>query len=479
MTYGCHNVWQFYQSGRSRSRRLDTVGARPRFPAPGTCCISAGSCCHGPFRIASRIRRCSSAPAAPTRHTRAPPAVNVRVRYLPTGEPVTVDWKDPVRRDGVVVRSAHGVVKAVGTFVNRSTRRFAPPGSRAAVDDWVLVLDDTGTRTRRQRIARRPCPAADARVPSPPPARHDRSRAVVSSAAFVITRIAAANATAVELSAARPRGDAAAHARAGARSTDPVAVGIVARPASSDSTSAHSSYYNSPVAPIVGERARNTALLATMAFLVALALGIPPAFVTATRPGSLAARVIRATSLLLLSLPSFVSSLGSGLDRRANRMAAGRRTRLEHRRRDVRRAGARRGVAPAAPGSRARAAARRDVRAPAGAGARRRAGAAARCARRAPGDSRARTIVWRHAGRLAIKPVAGVGGLAFGALLSGSFAVEAVTAWPGLGRLTIDALRYRDLYLVAGCAAAGTLVLALGTADRRPRHRLERPACPR
>jgi peptide/nickel transport system permease protein len=40
--------------------------------------------------------------------------------------------------------------------------------------------------------------------------------------------------------------------------------------------------------------------------------------------------------------------------------------------------------------------------------------------------------------------------------------VEIITAWPGLGRLTYDALRGRDVYLVAGCAAAGALFLAIG-----------------
>jgi peptide/nickel transport system permease protein len=41
--------------------------------------------------------------------------------------------------------------------------------------------------------------------------------------------------------------------------------------------------------------------------------------------------------------------------------------------------------------------------------------------------------------------------------------VEVVTAWPGLGLLMYDGLRARDLYLVAGCAAAGAGSLALGT----------------
>ena len=50
-----------------------------------------------------------------------------------------------------------------------------------------------------------------------------------------------------------------------------------------------------------------------------------------------------------------------------------------------------------------------------------------------------------------------------GTLLSGSFAVETVTAWPGLGQLMLNALRARDVYLVAGCAAAGSVFLAVGT----------------
>jgi peptide/nickel transport system permease protein len=59
--------------------------------------------------------------------------------------------------------------------------------------------------------------------------------------------------------------------------------------------------------------------------------------------------------------------------------------------------------------------------------------------------------------------VLGLYGLMIGSLFSGSFAVEIVTAWPGLGRLMVEALRARDLYLVAGCGAAGALFLAIGT----------------
>ena len=47
-----------------------------------------------------------------------------------------------------------------------------------------------------------------------------------------------------------------------------------------------------------------------------------------------------------------------------------------------------------------------------------------------------------------------------GTLFSGSFAVEIVTSWPGLGELMRQALIARDTYLVAGCAAAGAACLA-------------------
>jgi peptide/nickel transport system permease protein len=71
-------------------------------------------------------------------------------------------------------------------------------------------------------------------------------------------------------------------------------------------------------------------------------------------------------------------------------------------------------------------------------------------------------VIWRHGFRLSLKPVLAVYGVIVGSVLSGSFAVEIVTSWPGLGALTYEAFVARDLYLVAGCAAAGSIFLALG-----------------
>ena len=76
---------------------------------------------------------------------------------------------------------------------------------------------------------------------------------------------------------------------------------------------------------------------------------------------------------------------------------------------------------------------------------------------------RTRDLILRHAWPASLRPLCAVYGLAIGAMLSGSFVVEYVTQWPGLGRLMFDALRARDIYLVAGCAAMGALLVGIGT----------------
>jgi peptide/nickel transport system permease protein len=72
-------------------------------------------------------------------------------------------------------------------------------------------------------------------------------------------------------------------------------------------------------------------------------------------------------------------------------------------------------------------------------------------------------LVWRQTLKASLTQVVPTYGVIAGTVLSGSFAVEIVTAWPGLGRLTLDALRARDVYLAAGCAAAGAMFLAGAT----------------
>ena len=65
-----------------------------------------------------------------------------------------------------------------------------------------------------------------------------------------------------------------------------------------------------------------------------------------------------------------------------------------------------------------------------------------------------RTVVYRHALRNAMIPIITVLGLQFGALLAGAIVTETIFSWPGLGRLTIQAIGNRDYYLVQGCILA-------------------------
>jgi ABC-type dipeptide/oligopeptide/nickel transport system permease component len=63
-------------------------------------------------------------------------------------------------------------------------------------------------------------------------------------------------------------------------------------------------------------------------------------------------------------------------------------------------------------------------------------------------------VVYGHALRNAMIPVITVLGLQFGALLAGAIVTEKIFSWPGIGRLTIDAISNRDYYVVQGCILA-------------------------
>jgi ABC-type dipeptide/oligopeptide/nickel transport system permease component len=66
-------------------------------------------------------------------------------------------------------------------------------------------------------------------------------------------------------------------------------------------------------------------------------------------------------------------------------------------------------------------------------------------------------ILYVHALRNAAVPIVTIVGLQLGTLLGGQVVTESVFAWPGLGRMIVDALLTRDLLLVQG----GVLILAL------------------
>ena len=71
-------------------------------------------------------------------------------------------------------------------------------------------------------------------------------------------------------------------------------------------------------------------------------------------------------------------------------------------------------------------------------------------AARARGLSFARAVL-RHAFRNSLIPIVTVFGLQFGAVLTGAVITETIFAWPGVGRLLIQSIAFRDYPLVQGC----------------------------
>ena len=70
-----------------------------------------------------------------------------------------------------------------------------------------------------------------------------------------------------------------------------------------------------------------------------------------------------------------------------------------------------------------------------------------------------RTVVWKHALRNALIPIVTFAGLYFALLMTGAITIEIVFAWPGLGRLLIDALNSQDYVLVQGTIMVAALIV--------------------
>jgi peptide/nickel transport system permease protein len=221
--------------------------------------------------------------------------------------------------------------------------------------------------------------------------------------------------------------------------------------------------YTRPVADLLRERASNTAVLAFAALVAATLVGIPVGLYTGRRQQRPMARLIAAVSLVLLSTPPLLASLAlvllaartGWLPVGGMTSAAGGDVAWAYWFADIARHVPLPALALALPIAamleRLQSQAIRDV-----------ANEPFVRAAQARGLSADRAVL-THGWRVSVTSVLGLYGLIVGTLFSGSFIVEVVTAWPGLGRLMYDALRARDLFLVAGCAAAGAACLAIGT----------------
>jgi peptide/nickel transport system permease protein len=284
----------------------------------------------------------------------------------------------------------------------------------------------------------------------------------VSSAALVLTRVAPGDVTA-QLGAFAPAEEVERTRARFDLDRSPVRQWATWMGRSARLDLGDSFLYNRPVSQLLGPAGINTAILATAALALATFLGIPLGIFTGSRRGGALPAIVRGTSLVLLSLPpllmslllvflaaetgwlpvggmSSVGALGLGwsgwladvawhlpvpalalalpIAATFERLQAQSMSETVHQ--------------PFVLAALARGVGRRE-------------------------------IIVRHAWPASLRPICAIYGLVIGALLSGSFVVEYVTAWPGLGRLMFEALRARDIYLVAGCAALGGFFLAVGS----------------
>jgi peptide/nickel transport system permease protein len=90
-----------------------------------------------------------------------------------------------------------------------------------------------------------------------------------------------------------------------------------------------------------------------------------------------------------------------------------------------------------------------------------------------------RTLVWKYALRNAAIPLVTILGVYFAAMLGGAFVVEVIFAWPGVGRMVVEAVFSRDFPVVqAGVLLTSVLFvtsnllvdLSYGIIDPRIRH---------
>ena len=218
--------------------------------------------------------------------------------------------------------------------------------------------------------------------------------------------------------------------------------------------------FQRPVTTLLRERMPRTVMLGVAALVLAVALGIPLGVAGGALPDRWWARLTRAVSMLLVSVPPLVMSLfllllaartgwfpTGGL---ADTTGASFLDAIGLTVRSL--------VLPALALGLPIAASLERLQAGALGEAMHEPCVRAALARGVP----RRRVIWNHAFRLSLKPVLAVFGIIVGSVLSGSLIVEIVMSWPGLGDLMNEALKGRDLYLAGGCAAAASVFLAIG-----------------
>jgi ABC-type dipeptide/oligopeptide/nickel transport system permease component len=195
--------------------------------------------------------------------------------------------------------------------------------------------------------------------------------------------------------------------------------------------------FQAPVAQIILARYPATLQLAFLALVVCAAIAIPAGVLAAHRRGQAPDRVIGVFTLFGLAIPNFalgpllilLFSIATGILPVSGRSGAGSY------------------VLPAATlGAALAAILTRMVR---GAMLEELSADYIRTAR-AKGLGTA-AVLFRHGLRNALIPIITILGLQFGTLLAGTIVTETIFSWPGVGRLTVQAISARDYPLLQGC----------------------------
>ena len=72
-----------------------------------------------------------------------------------------------------------------------------------------------------------------------------------------------------------------------------------------------------------------------------------------------------------------------------------------------------------------------------------------------------KTVIRKHALKNALIPIITVIGTQMGRTLGGSVVTENVFSWPGIGRLTIEAVKQRDTITVTGCIIMSVIMISI------------------
>jgi peptide/nickel transport system permease protein len=220
--------------------------------------------------------------------------------------------------------------------------------------------------------------------------------------------------------------------------------------------------YNSPVAPLLWARAKNTLLLTGSATFLIWLIAVPLGVLTAASRGTWLDKVVAVGSSFLISIPEIVLAIALlALAVRTRVVPVGGMRSLDFQNlstwgqfQDL----MQRMVLPtlalvlasiAVVERHVRASVLEALQAP------------YIQAARGLGISRTR-LLFRHVLPVAANPAISLFGFSLAGLLSGSLLVEAVTGWPGLGPLILDATLSRDLYLVIGGVMLSAVFMVAG-----------------